>query len=637
MVLLEIRTVLVLFLLLLIPGWAFLTVTRVFEKNAPLQRWILATAIGISFYPILFYFSRSLLPSFRFGERKIIFLLLIFSAVIIWGQRKSWRSLFAFDRMEWLAILVFAAAIFTRLWMAHLHPYPAWADSLHHTLLTQLVASTGQLPHTLLPYEPSSLDMYHLGLYALSGPVQMLSHAPAHTALLWTSQLLNGLCVLGVYFILDAKGSRLSAITGAVVVGLLSFQPAWYVNWGRFTQVASQSVLLVACIVTWEAIRWWRESTKPFCIEGVGFLLAAGILNAGVFLFHFRVAGLFLPLVAIIVGWEFFRGLREGKTGRVLLAIVLVGIVALVFILPALIPSLKYYIQTYVKLLPKAGSTDPIHGNNLDASLSYYDTSLRSIFDLGSQAWLVALAVIALIIGVVFTDSIILIMLLWLILLWGIGNAYRLGFFWLSIMNFSGILIMYYLPISVVVGRAIHILIKRLSWFRQNKIQQAFITLILFAGFLGSHYRVSGVEEYRYFVTPADLKAMDWIRVNTPDDAIFAINTYNWLGTNPHGTDGGYWIPYFTGRKTNTGDMLATLGPKSYVQLVQSRTKAVENLKHNYQSIDSLCSGGIQYIYNGVKGGNFTGPGFDQERLLSIPDTRLIYQENGVSIYKICR
>ena len=113
-----------------------------------------------------------------------------------------------FDSLEWIALAVMGMTLFTRFWIIRDQPYPAWTDSLHHAILTQLTAEWGRLPATMEPYFPVSLGEYHLGLYALSGTVEMLARVPAHTALLWTAQALNGLCGLGVFLVLDRLSGR---------------------------------------------------------------------------------------------------------------------------------------------------------------------------------------------------------------------------------------------------------------------------------------------------------------------------------------------------------------------------------------------------------------------------------------------
>jgi hypothetical protein len=280
---LEVRLVLVILCLLLLPGWAFLASSGLWRRFSTLVRWIVAVSLSVAFFPVLYYLARALLPHLRIGANKLILLLVLCAGLILFFLRKDWKAQFSFDRWEIAAIAVFGMTLFSRLWVAHLQPYPAWSDSLHHTYLTLLTATNGQLPFTLEPYEPTPLNMYHLGLYALTAPTMLLTNAPAHSALLWMAQFLNALCGLGVYWTVDRLAGRRGALLAAAVVGLLSFQPAWFVNWGRFTQVASQTILLPALLLSWQALRAWREEWPHKRLEILSLLLAAGVLSAGVY------------------------------------------------------------------------------------------------------------------------------------------------------------------------------------------------------------------------------------------------------------------------------------------------------------------------------------------------------------------
>jgi hypothetical protein len=204
----EIRTVLVLFILILVPGWAMLAVTDYWRKWEALQRWFLAASLGIAFWPVLYYALRVVMPALRLGTNKLVLLLVLFAALITWKLRKDWKVQFSLGQWGWVILGILAATLYTRLILAHRFPYPAWTDSLHHTLITELTALTGQLPKTLEPYANIPLTMYHLGLYALTAPVQLLAKVPSHTALLWTAQFLNGLCGIGVFLVLDKKVSK---------------------------------------------------------------------------------------------------------------------------------------------------------------------------------------------------------------------------------------------------------------------------------------------------------------------------------------------------------------------------------------------------------------------------------------------
>ena len=164
----EIRILVTVIAMLLLPGWAFLGATGLWRNWATLPALVWAAGFGIAFYPVFMYLARFLLPAFHLGTNKITALVVFFTLVVLFTLRKHAKEQFRFDTLV-LTIFAILAAVFARVWMAHLYPIPAWSDSLHHTLLTFLTAQSGQLPYSLEPYAPVSLDMYHLGLYAITG------------------------------------------------------------------------------------------------------------------------------------------------------------------------------------------------------------------------------------------------------------------------------------------------------------------------------------------------------------------------------------------------------------------------------------------------------------------------------------
>ena len=58
--------------------------------------------------------------------------------------------------------------------------------------------------------------------------------------------------------------------------------------------------------------------------------------------------------------------------------------------------------------------------------------------------------------------------------------------------------------------------------------------------FWGASGMTSIVNPVTILATPADRAALLWIRENTPADARFAVNTWEWLTDIYAGSDGGY-------------------------------------------------------------------------------------------------
>jgi len=624
----EIRLVIVLIAMLALPGWAMLAVSNTWRQWAGLQRWIVAVGLSIAFYPVLFYGLRSALPFLTLGPVKMGVLLLAAAVVIAWRLRGHWKEQFTFERLEWLAIAVFGMTLFSRFWFSHLHPFPAWSDSLHHTLLTQLTAQQGRLPSDMEPFFPIPLGQYHLGLYSLSASLQWLAQASAPTAMLWVAQALNGLCGLGVYLVLDRKVGRTGAVVGAVVVGLLSHQPAFYVNWGRFTQLASQTILLIAWIVTWEAMAMWRHPWREWRARILWNTAFAALLSGAVFLLHFRVVAFYLPLILISALWELYQAHQRHNIRPVLLGLLAIGIAGLAVISPALWSAMDRYVTP-------ASSQSLASAEQVSQTIDdYYGFPWTSVPYLTGHIWLLVLAGASAVIGLLRRNKLTIVCILWTVALCLLGTAYVLGMRILKITNWGAVLIMLYLPIGLVVGAAVEEVLALVKPTWRPVAFRLTVILCLVAGFVASHVRVAEIEAYRQFITPADVDAMIWIRENTPPDAVFAVNTHFWLPMAPHGTDAGYWIPYFTGRKTTAGSMLNDLGTGKYLSSILALSTAVERLETDRTALDELYALGVHYIYIGQQG-DFSGPGLDAEQLAQADNARQVYRSGDTFVFEI--
>jgi hypothetical protein len=615
-----------LLLLLTAPGWALLALSGLWRRFPGLQGWCVGIGLSIACYPVIFYTLRPFAPTLRLGPFLVALGLLSCVALSAWILRHDWRALFRFTALEWLAIALIALTLITRLLVIRDQPYPAWADSLHHTLLTHLTAEQGALPGSLEPYFAIPLGQYHLGLYALTASLVWLTGLPAHSALLLTAQVLNGLCGLGVFLALDRYGGRLAAVVGVAVVGLLSHQPAWYVNWGRFTQVASQTVLLIAWIVSWEALRAWREPAA-MRRERYALIGLAAVLNAAVVLFHFRVAAFYLPLFAITVLLECMGALRSRHTARTATAVVLIGLASLLLVAPAITEALRIYLAT-----PRDASTMP--AQEVEQTLrDYFGFPLESIPVLAGRVWLLILSGIALLFAVLRRNQLAAIVGGWTALVLAIGFIYVLNIPVLAFTNPGAVLILLYLPIALLVGCAAHELV-RLFARRERLITVSLVALVTLGAAVALPLRIRDIEPFRYFVTPADVAAADWIRANTPPDAQFAVNTTFWLPQAPHGTDGGYWLPYLAERSTTVGVMINSLGSPELIYEIVSLSRAEERLEHDPGALDELRDRGVDYIYIGPRG-DFTGPGLRVEVLRETPGLSEVYDRDGVTIFQI--
>jgi hypothetical protein len=135
-------------------------------------------------------------------------------------------------------------------------------------------------------------------------------------------------------------------------------------------------------------------------------------------------------------------------------------------------------------------------------------------------------------------------------------------------------------------------------------------------------------------MTVDDEKAMLWIKENTPEDAVFAVNLELWIPGLPIGTDGGYWIPYYTGRKTTAGTMLTGFGASQDLRM--KRTAATFYFSDDLSLLEELCNLSVEYIYIGGKP-PYNGNLFYTETLLALQGVELLFQSGEAQVWRICR
>lgn len=643
--LIELSIVIALAAILLLPGWSILTVSN-FGRRWPLfERFALAVGLSVTFYPILFYNLRFWLPDNAINGWIQLALLAMFGLVILAVHHyHGWH----FSRISPLGLAAFGVVgltILTRLAIAHRFPIPAWTDSLHHVLITQFTVEQGQLPLTLEPYFPIDLTMYHLGLYSLSASVEWLTGAASHTALQWTAQVLNGLCGLGIYLVLKPHVGKVGAIGGMITVGLLAHQPAYYANWGRYTQIASQTILLIAWAVILYSMNGLVEpksiSESPHSPRrGINRswiwpAIFAGLLSAGVFLLHFRVAALYIALLLASVPWYLYLAYRRRRLRQTASFLVIVGAVALLAIFPTLWQALNAYV-TLGQNRPVITDAAQIQS----AVNSYYVFPWASIPMLSARPWLLITAALAATIGLLRRNSLTVMVLIWTLLIIGIGNAYLLDIQILKLTNLGTILIMLYMPIGLLIGVALGEIdrfmdSRQVRWARIHKVYQfGLVVVLLCAGLYGGWQRTKDIEPGRYFVQESDLEAIAWIAEKTPQDSLIAVNTTFWLPGTPHGTDAGYWIPYFTGRKMTLGPMLMVLAPYEYRIDVIELSRAVVDLEVEGGALEMLRQRGVNYIFVGALSQQ-NGTGLSVDRLNESDMLEEVFRQDGSAIFQI--
>ena len=632
-------------LLHLLPGAALQNILlRKADLNAA-ERFALALGIGIALPPLLLEIVRVL--GLRWSAAATVaYLALCALGLVI---RRPTHISFLWARARHTALLVlmglFVLAVAVRVSVVREVPVGLWGDSYHHTLIAQLLVDNGGLFTSWQPYAPLSTFTYHFGFQANAAFLHDITGMPVPQCVVLMGQWLNA-CSVPMAYLLTARFTR-SATAGlwaAVLTGFVNAQPAYFVNWGRYTQLAGQ-LILPALLVAWaEALNIRRKIRWPW-------MLTASVLTASLMLTHYIVsifAGLF---VLVLIGVALVRSQNWREAGTVMWVSALTTLASLMLAAPWLLNTLNgYLVQNVSEFVTGAVGAQRI--------TEYSALNWPDPFYLNKA--IVALAVLGLLLGIarglLRKTWHTLIFAAWTgcIVLAIVPNV--VGLPGRGVIDVLTGYIALYLTVAPLAGFGLAMLQKWLQRLahRRFAVPSRWVTLAAVFGMMG--LAVWGVtwqsrilDVGNQLVRPADLRAMRWIRANTPADARFLVNTFPaYGGTLIAGKDGGWWIPLLAGRPSTLPPI--TYGSEQgfaphYRQQVNDFAAALRGrpltdgapVQLNLttpQALRLLRSAGVTYIYRGA----FQSPGpsvdeIDTVVLRGSPDFRLVYKEGGVEIF----
>ena len=508
---------------------------------------------------------------------------------------------------------------------------PAWVDSPQHALVTQLITLHGQVPQSYEPLLPVQTFLYHFGFHADTAVFAWLSGLPIPQAMLILGQVLNAACALAAYLLaVHLTRRKMAGVAAATVVGLVSYLPAYYASWGRYTQLTGL-LLLPGALVT--ALQWLESEERNY-----RWLLGAGLMQAGLFVTHARVsifgACFLLAYLLLTCGALLHSGnrtrIRELWWRSGLLVVLGLGLAGpwLVQVLTAMIAAVR-------------GAAGGIHGEP-----SYNAVPMGLLF-IARNRELMALGALGAMVGLVQRRRETVVVLLWCLVVALVVNPGWLGLPTTELLNNATALIALFLPLSILIGQAVTFVwdqtppaLEHLarSWGRTWRVAVAVrvaLAVVLVATALGCAWgMVSVVNPDTILATAEDLAAMAWICENTPPNALFLINARYWQLDLYTGSDGGYWIPLLTGRRTLLPVVAYSYGQPEYVQHISDMAEVVSETKDAqkapFQAI--LEQEQVQYVYIGAKGGALTPKTFaDGSRY------RPVYSSGEVWIFEVVR
>ena len=302
----------------LLPGW---------QKLPPWSKVALASSFSLAVYPLL------LLWFILLGWRPGAWLAWIPPGISLLGlllqnrgkkfHRRAWLQVHRPD-LPGITLAVLAGLILiSRFWAIRNLAIPLWGDSYQHSLISQLLVEQGGLFRNWQPYSELDSFSYHFGFPSLTSAFTWITGLATPQAVLWVGQWLNALAAICLYPLARRINNHpWSGVMAVFLAGLVFAMPAFFLNWGRYSQLAGMVLLIGLIEITWEFLEQEERSWKLLLLVGIG--------TAGLALSHYRVA-LFAFLFPI-THWLF--SLRQPRSRGRLWRSLLSGLVATLLVLP---------------------------------------------------------------------------------------------------------------------------------------------------------------------------------------------------------------------------------------------------------------------------------------------------------------
>ena len=506
-----------------------------------------------------------------------------------------------------------------------------WGDSLTHTTMVQLILDHSGLYKSWEPYAPFTTMTMQFGFPTMTALFAYTIGTSAQQATLIFGQVLNGLaafCLFPLAFRLS-RGNRWAGCGAVLVAGLLSPMPAFYVNWGRYAQLAGLTILPISIWLLWEALEN-GSIPQPSKVKNWSRITLAGLTLAGMTLTYYRLP-YFYALFAMIL--LFRQGIHNYRTRGFWIGTIGIQIVIFVLFILLITPWIPHLI-----------------GGNLYNSLvvgvikGRLAEKIREDYRLWGQIftfipkWLCLVTIGGLVWSVIQKRWLVASMVLWIGEMASLVSAGMLHLPGGNYLDSFTILLSLYLPVCLIVGWFFGDILHRL----QSKSAYLGCVVLLLLTLWGAwNQRFIAQPDFFALVTRPDSRAIAWMRENISGKVHFLVEGFGYKWNSVIGSDAGWWISLLTQHSSTMPAQYPLLNEKPEQPDYPDRIlNIVSQLSINSikspEGIDLICKEGITHVYIGQKQGS-VGYSivqlFSPEELLDNPAFRLLYRQDRVYIF----
>jgi hypothetical protein len=397
-------------------------------------------------------------------------------------------------------------------------------------------------------------------------------------------------------------------------------------------------VVLPGVLIAWmhalSLPRWrWRD------------ILLAAIFSSALALTHYIVTLFAVLFLVVYTAARLIIPAASISRRRVLLSCAAIGALSLLLAGPWLANALGgYLVRNTTSFVNGAVSADRI------ATI----TVLPQLTDLYVKPYLLVLAALGWLVAIVRRRWALALVPAWILLLVLTIVPNRVGLPGAGVIDYFTVYIMLYLPVvplaAYALGAAQAAAQRRWRWIVPALAGAGVIALTAW-GFAWQQANLFATD-FQLF-TPADARAVAWIRSNTnPADRFFVNSFPAFGGTLIVGSDGGWWLPLLAGRQTNLPPL--TYGSEhspipAYSRQVNALAVAMRGrplTDFTRVNIDLtapsnyalLVQQGFRFVYNGAhpRPGPDSVDHIDTAAMRARPDLfRLVYDQDEVLIFQV--
>ncbi len=621
-------------LLVLLPGWALMDLLPTGLQPVDFTvRLGLAAGAGFALYPLLLQWSW--VVGWKPGAL-LAWIPTTAAAIYLLLRRKSLHL--RVDLPGGLALILLLLVAVARAAAVLGLPAPMWGDSYQHSVITQLLLDHGGLFQSWEPYTELPAFTYHFGFHSFAAVLSWISGLPAPQAVLWAGQAAGVLAVLALVPLADRLGRTAWAAPAVLLlVGLLSPMPAFYTNWGRYTQLAGQVILPAFLWLCMALLARSEEKDHP--LPGWRLSLLLALVSAGLALTHVRI----LILAALYPITHSLLSLHQPNRLRRYGWLAAAGLTGIILYLPWFTNSTGSQLSSmFVQQIstPLNQVRQAVGEVNLAGSLKEYLPIWLWLLLLLSSGW-----------AAWRRRDLFIPLLGWLVLAVLVANPQWLALPGSGIIGAYTTFIAAYIPLGIVGGAWLGSLVHWLEsgWSNQPGrrlvvLRAVLVIAALAAAGLGLLARIDDVRPTQFaLVTHPDLRAAAWLRTNLPQQAHLLVNAFPaFYDTSIVGADAGWWLPLLAGRTTTLPPLNYAIEDEPYPGYRQTVNQLVEVIQGSGLDIPAvqqeLTRRGITHLFIGQRQGALNNPYpplLDPAALANSSHYRLLYRQDRIWIFEV--